>query len=215
MRAALLLTTLMLCTSLIGCFGEDAPATKPEASPFDFEQPIPATTWYHYDGGIDALNASAVAAANISADLTGDNAPFWAEGSYYGIGMTTFEPTMGITEMDNLYMSSWGNGPAGSTAIVRCTGLIERVVLEDYACENVYDPLAPVPNSNDPYVYVDPWTGRIMKFDMHALLGMTVEWSDDEGSSWIGPTVATSLYSVQDHQTIGSSMYPAALHPTT
>ena len=74
--------------------------------------------------------------------------------------------------------------------------------------------MAPVPNSNDPYVYVDPWTDRIMKFDMHALLGMTVEWSDDEGGSWFGPSVATG-WSVQDHQTIASSPYPALAHPTT
>ena len=60
------------------------------------------------------------------------------------------------------------------------------VSLGEYSCENVYDAMAPVPNSNDPYVYVDPWTDRIMKFDMHALLGMTVEWSDNEGGSWFG-----------------------------
>ena len=54
-----------------------------------------------------------------------------------------------------------------------------------------------------------------MKFDMHALLGMTVEWSDDEGASWNGPSVATQIYSVQDHQTIASSNMEALFHPTT
>ena len=78
-------------------------------------------------------------------------------------------------------MTSWGNGPLGSTAIVQCSGLIGMTNLSDYSCEDTYDPLLPVPNSNDPYVYVDKWTDRIMKFDMHALLGMTVEWSDNEG----------------------------------
>ena len=43
---------------------------------------------------------------------------------------------------------------------------------------------------------------------------MTVEWSDNEGGSWTGPSVATG-WSVQDHQTIASSPYPALLHPTT
>ena len=76
---------------------------------------------------------------------------------------------MGITSSDNLYMSSYGNGPAGSTAIVQCSGLIEMTSLSDYSCANTYDPISPVPNSNDPYVYVDKWTDRIMKFDMHAL----------------------------------------------
>ena len=52
-----------------------------------------------------------------------------------------------------------------------------------------------------------------MKFDMHALGGMTVEWSDDEGASWTGPSIATG-YSVQDHQTIASSPYGGLLHET-
>ena len=48
---------------------------------------------------------------------------------------------------------------------------------------------------------------------MHALGGMTVEWSDDEGQSWTGPSIATG-YSVQDHQTIASSPYGGLLHET-
>ena len=32
--------------------------------------------------------------------------------------------------------------------------------ISDYVCEDVYNALLPVPNSNDPYVYVDPWTDR-------------------------------------------------------
>ena len=109
--------------------------------------------------------------------------------------MTTFEPTMGITQTDTMVMSSYGNGPGGSTAVISCD-LIGMYETLSYTCENVYDPLLPIVNSNDPYIYVDPWTGRIMKFDMHALLGMTVEWSDDDGVSWDGPSVATQLLSL-------------------
>ena len=90
--------------------------------------------------------------------------------------------------------------------------MIEMTNISSYSCENTYQ--GAVANSNDPYVYVDRWTDRIMKFDMHALAGMTVEWSDNDGASWSLPTFATS-YSVQDHQTIGSSPYPAFNHPTT
>ncbi len=206
----------MLCCSFIGCLDSNDAGPAPVVdSPFNFERDIPTTTWYHYAGGIDAQNASAVAAANITVNLTGNNMPFWTQGSYYGIGMSTFEPTMGITSADNLYMTSWGNGAAGSTAIVQCSGLIGMSNLSDYSCVDVYDTLVPIANSNDPYVYVDKWTDRIMKFDMHALLGMTVEWSDNDGASWSLPTVATDVRSVQDHQTITSSPYPAALHETT
>ena len=188
---AVILALLVLIMPISGCFG-DEPVQSPEPlGPFSTLGDIPETTWYHYSGGVNALDPAAVSDANISDNLSGDNMPFLAVGSYYGIGMSTFEPTIGITSMDNIYMSSWGNGPSGSTAVIRCTGLIEMVSLTDYSCQNVYDPLLPVPNSNDPYIYVDKWTDRIMKFDMHALLGMTVEFSDDEGSTSVSYTHLT------------------------
>jgi len=214
---AVVLILVMFLQVFSGCFGKDAPNPLVEdKTPFDFEKPIAKNVWYHYSGAVDATNSAAISEANLTVNLSGDNIPVWTNGSYYSIGMTTFEPTIGITSSDNLFISSWGNGPAGSTAMVRCSGLIEMQNLNDYSCENTYDPLFPVANSNDPYLYVDKWTDRIMKFDMHALLGMTVEWSDNEGDSWSQPpTAATSIYSVQDHQTITSAPYPAALHDTT
>ncbi|MDP7001108.1 MAG: sialidase family protein, partial [Candidatus Poseidoniaceae archaeon] len=213
----ILVFAILAFQGLSGCFGKSPiMVEEDEDSPFGFPQEIPSNVWYHYAGGINALSEKEITAANLTVNLSGNNLPIWTNGSYFGIGMTTFEPTIGITSADNLFISSWGNGPAGSTAIVRCSGLIEMTALEDYTCVNTYDPVLPVANSNDPYVYVDKWTDRVMKFDMHALLGMTVEWSDDEGDTWSQPpTVATSVYSVQDHQTITSSPYPAALHETT
>lgn len=201
---AILLTCIMATSALAGCFGEEEETVViVESEFFNFE--ISNQTWYHYPGGINAMN-------NTSA-LGGQNTPFETSGTYYSIGMTTFEPTMGITSTGNLYISSYGNGPSGSTAIVQCSNMVEMTSLAEYSCQNVYGPVLPVANSNDPYIYVDPWTDRLMKFDMHALLGMTVEWSDDEGDSWFGPSVATS-YSVQDHQTIASSPYGGILHET-
>ena len=109
----------MLFPAFSGCLeAEDKRTIIEEPGIFDFGRDIPDTTWYHYSGGINALELS-------NTNLSGANMPFWTQGSYYGIGVTTFEPTMGITSNDNLYMTSWGNGPAGSTAIIKCTGLIE------------------------------------------------------------------------------------------
>ena len=199
---AFLITTLIALMPMAGCFGTpDTGEMDDEGNMFE----VGELTWYHYPGGINALN-------NTTA-FGGLNTPFYTAGTYYGTGFSTFEPTMGITSTDNIYFTSYGNGPQGSTAIVQCTNMIEMTNLSDFSCQNVYGPVLPVANSNDPYVYVDPWTDRIMKFDMHALLGMTVEWSDDEGDSWFGPSVATS-YSVQDHQTIASSPYGGILHET-
>ena len=158
-KRAILLALLMVSVSLSGCFGESK-AAKPESQPtvWDFERPM--LTWYHFP---DAVNAW----GDDTFEFSGRNAPYLAEGSYYSIGMSTFEPTMGITESDTLFMSSYGNGPSGSTAVVACD-LIGMTGVVDYSCENVYDPLLPIANSNDPYIYVDQWTSRIMKFDMHA-----------------------------------------------
>ena len=82
----------------------------------------------------------------------------------------------------------------------QCTNLFEMTNISEYSCQDVYSPTLPVGNSNDPYVYVDPWTDRIMKFDMHALLGMTVETSDDEGETWSPLPTGASGTSIQDHQ---------------
>ena len=197
---AFLLTALVALMPLAGCFGSDAAegAVEETSGFFDFEQGSTSGTWYHYPGGVNAMN-------NTSA-LGGTNIPFYSQGTYYATGYSTFEPTMGITSTDNIYFTSYGNGNGGSTAIVQCTNMIEMTSLSDFSCQDIYGAFPPVVNSNDPYVYVDPWTDRIMKFDMHALGGMTVEWTDDEGASWVGPSVATG-YSVQDHQTIASSPY--------
>jgi len=213
----MMLVLLMISAPLGGCFGGDE-VIEEENEMFNFgdlcPQGIANNTWYHYSNATDATKVSDV--FNGTPVLVGNNAPSCAIGTYYGIGLTTFEPTIGVTSNDNLYMTSWGNGELGSTAIVRCSGLIGMINLSEYVCEDVYNPpLIHVGNSNDPYVYVDPWTDRIMKFDMHVLAGMTVEWSDNEGETWTPlPTGATGT-SIQDHQTIASSPYPAPLHPTT
>ena len=137
-KLVFLIIAFLVTPALSGCLeAEDKRTIIEEPGIFDFNRAIPETTWYHYSGGINALDDVAVEQANITANLTGQNVPFWTQGSYYGIGMTTFEPTMGITTNDNLYMTSWGNGPAGSTAIVQCTGLIEMKNLSDYICSDV------------------------------------------------------------------------------
>ena len=143
--------------------------------PFTFNWTVPNGTYYHFDGGLDA----GVWWTNLSANLTGDNAPFWANGTYYGIGTHTFEPTIGVTSSGALFITSH-RGAGEGTHIFRSRD--QAQTWEDVT------PPGNAPNSNDPYIYVDPWTDRIVKFDMHALLGMTVEiriagTADRNGSS--------------------------------
>ena len=78
----------MLMAPLSGCLGEQDPgSTSSRPTVWDFERP--PLTWYHLPGAIDAWG-------NDSLMLEGRNIPIEARGTYYGIGMSTFEPTMGI-----------------------------------------------------------------------------------------------------------------------
>ena len=112
---------LILAPMLSGCFGGDE-VIEEEVEMFNFDDLCPEgianNTWYHYSNATDATKVSDV--FNGTSVLVGNNAPACAIGTYYGIGLTTFEPTIGVTSSDNLYMTSWGKGDAGSTAIDRC-----------------------------------------------------------------------------------------------
>ena len=91
---AILLTCIMATSTLAGCFGdEEETEIIVEKGVFDFE--ISNRTWYHFPGGIDAIGNSS--------NLSGNNVPFYSTSSYYGIGMSTFEPTMGITSTGNSF----------------------------------------------------------------------------------------------------------------
>jgi hypothetical protein len=204
-----LLSALLVLTVIAplfsGCFGSEEETKEIiEDGPFSFSQPLPMETFYHFAGGINALNQSAVDAANITANLTGNNTPFYANGTYFGIGFTTFEPTIGITNTGSMFFTNY-RGTGDGTHIIKGTNYGQ-----DWEDVGPFNPLFPttgqVPSSNDPYVYVDKWTDRVVKFDMHALTAMFVEYSDDDGSSWSIPLSAEGYYSPQDHQSIASML---------
>ena len=213
-QKAVAVVFLFVFSSLAGCLGpEDNRAKIDEQTPFGFTSPIPDTTFYHFDG---ARNATDFYEVNGTSVLYGNNIPIFSEGTYYGIGTTTFEPTIGVTQAGNVYMTSWGTGDSESTAIIKCEGMLEMNSITEYSCADSGPGV--VPNSNDPYLYVDLWNDRLMKFDMHALAAMTVQYSDNEAATWSPPTEATSPYAIQDHQTIASSPYQDSLlsiHDTT
>ena len=104
----MMLVLLVVSAPLGGCFGEEKVVVE-EKGVFDELCPegIANNTWYHYANASDATEISDV--FNGTSVLVGNNAPVCAVGTYYGIGMTTFEPTIGVTSADNLYMTSWGN----------------------------------------------------------------------------------------------------------
>ncbi|MGY8746259.1 MAG: hypothetical protein ACKVG2_06875, partial [Candidatus Poseidoniales archaeon] len=109
MRMGVLFTLLILSTqAMAGCFGDDE--VKEEAV---IETPLDglfsSTSWYHYPGGVNASNDT------IGYDnLTGNSTPYPVMGTYYGIGATTFEPTIGVTSTGGIHFSSYGGTGSGT-----------------------------------------------------------------------------------------------------
>lgn len=199
MRAGVLFTLVLLSTQILsGCFGDEpVKEVVEESTPLDGL--FSPTTWYHYPGAVNASNDT-IGYAN----LTGNSTPYPTIGTYYGIGDTTFEPTIGVTSTGGIHFSSFGG--AGSGTMVY-TSMDQG---QTWTNMGPFNPILPdvgqVPSSNDPYIYVDKWTDRIFKFDMHALTAMFVEYSDDDGQTWSIPYSAEGYYSPQDHQSIASTL---------
>jgi photosystem II stability/assembly factor-like uncharacterized protein len=57
--------------------------------------------------------------------------------------------------------------------------------------------------TNDPYIYVDPMTGRVFEFHMQPILACaTLSWSDDAGQTWTSNPVGCGPTGAWDHQTM-------------
>ena len=206
---------LMIVPTLSGCFAGEKIENIEESGPFSFEEgEISTTTWYHYPGtvsnpiAVDATNPDAVLGANLSVNLSGDNVPFYASGTYYGTGWDTFEPTLGITSSGAIFFTNY-NGLGDGTHIIRSTD--QGLSWEDVGPFGMSDDQGQTPNSNDPYLYVDKFNDKLVKFDMHALTAMFVEYSDDDGETWSTPFPVEGYYAPQDHQSIASMPHSNAI----
>jgi hypothetical protein len=133
-----------------------------------------------------------------------------ATGTYYSIGSSTFEPTIGATSTGGLFMTHF-RGTGAGTAIRRS---LDHGQTWDDATPTLPTGTKVVPNSNDPYLYVDPWTDRVYDFDMCIILqGFCVAYSDDDGDSWTIYSVATGESVALDHQSLASSPHREGPEP--
>lgn len=126
-----------------------------------------------------------------------------ARGTHFEMGYPVFEPTIGATSSGALLVTSTGEN--GGTVILRSRdqGRTWEAVGPYLASTDVEQ----VPSSGDPFLHVDRWTDRLLKFDMHGLACMTLETSDDEGETWSPPTPACGqpVGVVHDHQSIAAA----------
>jgi len=210
MRVGTVLILVLLAPVFSGCFGNEPAKAKSPDHPFDFDAAIAPGVWYHVGGSPDSVNATdlldskAMEARGITmSSFNGSNIPYWTQGTYYGTGFDTFEPTLGVLNDGTIVFTNY-NGLAKGTQIIRSQD--QGQTWENVGPFNqVYPAAGQVANSNDPYIYVDPWTDRIVKFDMHALTAMWVEYSDDGGDTWSVPFTSYGYYTPQDHQSIAST----------
>ena len=116
------------------------------------------------------------------------------------IGRKAAEPTLGVTKEGNAFVAASdfdGATPQPRTLVYGSTD-------GNRSWHNVTPLVAgqPItPATLDPYLYVDPVTGRIFNDDL--LVGCSfLTWSDDQGKTWTKGNPEACESPVDDHQTI-------------
>ena len=141
-------------------------------------------------------------------------------GQVLSVGEKTFEPTMGAAPDGSLYFAT----TPGSGVAVGFGAGISRSADGGATWEDVSATVAGrrVPlETNDPYIYVDPSTGRIFEFHMSPILACsTLSYSDDAGQTWVTNPAGCGPTGAWDHQTMVAAAprnlptngYPNILH---
>lgn len=136
------------------------------------------------------------------------------------IGQTASEPTIGVGPDGTAYF-------AGSTLVVdrpQVWGVAQTHVMRSddggltWARKQQGVPATDVsitPGNLDPFVWVDPATGRVFSPDLYGGCSW-MNFSDDRGDTWLSNPVACGT-PVNDHQTIGAGVprggYTTRLYP--
>jgi len=141
--------------------------------------------------------------------------------SAYSTGFESFEPTLGTTSNGDIYFSitpTSGVAAGWDASIAKST--------DGGKSWKDVGPRLPTghsmpPETNDPYIYVDPSTDRVFTFHMAPiLLCANLSYSDDGGKTWQNNPNGCSPTAVYDHQTIvaakpretATNGYPNILH---
>lgn len=191
---------VFVVAAMAGCLGADERgASLPEADAGLAPPAVPRTI-VHAPGADLTIDAEDEALVDLLAQ---------ARGAARYIGLRSFEPTVGVASDGAVFMSAFGNGRGAQVGRSLDKGLtwsdVSAKIGEDLAITGITGSPPPnnPPNSNDPYIYVDPATDRLFSIDLQALLCASLGWSDDQGESWFVNYGACGLPpGVHDHQTM-------------
>lgn len=142
-------------------------------------------------------------------------------GAMLNTGAETFEPTLGADPAGNLYYAE--ADAADGVAIGFQAGMYKSTdkgatwtdISPKLAGQNI------PPETNDPYIYLDPKTGRAFNFHMSPILTCSIlSWTDNGGQSWTTNPAGCFPTVVWDHQTMVAAKprvlptngYPNILH---
>ncbi|MDQ4145497.1 MAG: glycoside hydrolase [Actinomycetota bacterium] len=173
--------------------------------------------------GLRSLAAIAVLAGLVTTSVLGASATgrTLAPKTAYNIGFESFEPTLGAASNGDIYFSTT---PSRGVAV----GWRASIAKSQDGGRSWKDvgPTLPTghsnpPETNDPYIYVDPSTDRIFTFHMAPILTCSVmSFSDDGGKTWKSNPKGCSPTVIWDHQTMVAAKprttqtvgYPNVLH---
>lgn len=129
------------------------------------------------------------------------------------IGRKAAEPTLGVTPKGNAFVSAADfDGVSPATPRTLIYGSADG----NKTWRNVSPLVAgqPIPPTTaDPYLYVDPVTGRIFNDDLTAACSF-LQWSDDEGKTWSRGNPLACESPVDDHQTLVTGPPPPGITTT-
>lgn len=118
------------------------------------------------------------------------------------LGAEAFEPTLGVHPDGTLFYAALaGPGPA-----VGYVPTVLRSADGGLTWEDVSPSVGPVgapPETNDPFLYADPDTGRVFQFAMAPILVCSIlSWSDDRGDTWTTNPRGCGNTPAWDHQSM-------------
>ena len=124
-----------------------------------------------------------------------------ATGAQFHHGRAAPEPTIGATPDGAIWMTGMSKGGTrGGPTVLRT---LDKGQTWEEKGPKLPDGTPLPPSTNDPYVHVDPDTGRVFMLDLHALVCSTLSWTDNGGDAWVtNPVGCGHPVGAHDHQTM-------------